>query len=196
MREKDNNKAIAIRKCAIKMIVDEGFAGISIRKVAEKANICPASIYTYFRDKQDMLDKLYLEIFNETNRASIQMFSPEMSLEKGLKTLWLNRFRYSIENPYEAMFLDQFINSPLVHSVTSEENHLHKDMMKAFYYHAIEHNELKKIPVKVYWSIAFYPLFQMIKFAICKGAHPATNEDVNEGMLLDCLSIIIKGLRP
>ena len=38
------------------------------------------------------------------------------------------------------------------------------EVMKAFVRGAIARKELVKVPIEVYWSIAFAPLYQLIKF--------------------------------
>jgi AcrR family transcriptional regulator len=118
--------------------------------------VFPATIYIYYSSREDLLNQLYLTVFDETNQAAIQSFSSDMSLEHGLKTLWLNRYRYAMRHPLEALFLDQFINSPLIASVQSKESTVRKKKMQTFYEHLVASEQMERIPVKVYWAVALF----------------------------------------
>ena len=41
------------------MIVKEGFDGLSMQKLAKAANVSPATIYLYFKNREDLLNQLY-----------------------------------------------------------------------------------------------------------------------------------------
>ncbi len=60
MRHKDDNKHQAICDAAIGLITANGFADTSISKIAKVANVSPATIYVYFENKEDLLNKVYL----------------------------------------------------------------------------------------------------------------------------------------
>lgn len=195
MRTRDEEKIKRLKETAIQMIVDFGFKGLSMQKLASASSMSPATIYIYYRDRDDLLNQLFLEVFNESNEAAIENFSVDMGLEDGLQTIWLNRFRYSIKNPTKALFLDQYINSPVIVSEEEGESN-HRKVMSCFYKNLITKGEIDPMSVKVYWSIAFFPLFQLIKFKLQKGIHPRVDEEVDEAMVLECLGRVVKALRP
>ena len=67
-REKAEMKK-QILAAAIELFIEQGFDNVSIRKIAEKIEYSPASIYTYFNDKGAILFDLLQEgfgIFFET----------------------------------------------------------------------------------------------------------------------------------
>lgn len=49
-----------IRKCAIEIIAKEGYKNTKIHQIAEKANISVGTIYNYFKNKQEILEYIYL----------------------------------------------------------------------------------------------------------------------------------------
>ncbi|HOZ87501.1 MAG TPA: helix-turn-helix domain-containing protein, partial [Bacteroidia bacterium] len=59
MRIRDENKEAAIRKKAIEMIVNEGFDGLSMAKLAKAAGVSPATIYIYYKNREDLLHQLF-----------------------------------------------------------------------------------------------------------------------------------------
>ncbi len=46
------------------LFVKEGYEHVSIRKIAEKIEYAPGTIYLYFRDKAEILERLCEETFS------------------------------------------------------------------------------------------------------------------------------------
>ncbi len=46
-------------------MLEEGFHGTSISKIARKAEVSPATVYIYYESKEDMLQNIYLEYSEE-----------------------------------------------------------------------------------------------------------------------------------
>lgn len=196
MRILDQTKKDSVRDTALQMIVDEGFKGMSMQKLAKAAGVSPATLYIYYKDRQDMLNQLYLYIFNVSNAEALKNFDPQMSFAGGLQVLWLNRFRYFIANPLHYLFMEQFINSPLTQSATASEDKTYGASMRQFYANAKNNNQVRDLSIEVYWSVAFAPLYQLIKFHLQKGNHPLNRKGVNEEDVLQCLKMVIKALQP
>lgn len=195
MRILDQTKKDSVRDTALQMIVDEGFKGMSMQKLARAAGVSPATLYIYYKDRQDMLNQLYLYIFDASNTAALKGFDPHMPFAVGLQVLWLNRFRYFIANPLHYLFMEQFINSPLTQSATASEDKTYSISMRQFYTNAKNNGQVRDLPVEIYWSVAFAPLYQLIKFHLQKGSHPLNRKGVNEEQVLQCLDMVIKALQ-
>ena len=65
MRKKDDEKVKSIKEAVIKLILQEGFHGTSVSKIAKMAGVSPATVYIYFENKEDMLHDIYLEYSEE-----------------------------------------------------------------------------------------------------------------------------------
>src|SRR3974377_755544 len=50
------------------LFVREGFENVSMRKISEKIEYSPTTIYLYFRDKADLLDCICEETFAKLHR--------------------------------------------------------------------------------------------------------------------------------
>ncbi|MGD8426292.1 MAG: helix-turn-helix domain-containing protein [Balneolaceae bacterium] len=98
MLPKDDQKAALIGEKAIEMIVEEGFDGFSMQKLADRAGISPSTIYIYFDSKEDMLTKLFIETARDFEEDALQNFEPSMNFKEGLWLQWKNRFRNIIKN--------------------------------------------------------------------------------------------------
>jgi AcrR family transcriptional regulator len=102
-REKEELRQ-QILDAARELFVREGYESVSMRKIAEKIEYSPASIYTYFTDKDEILDCLCEETFAQLHAnklAALQNMEgdPLELLKKGGEAY----IRFGIEHP------DQYI---------------------------------------------------------------------------------------
>jgi AcrR family transcriptional regulator len=72
------------------LFVREGFENVSMRKIAEKIEYSPTTIYWYFKDKADLLDCICEETFARLVRKQTLLdqtvFDPVEKLRKGLRS--------------------------------------------------------------------------------------------------------------
>ena len=50
MRRKDDDKEKSIKEAVVKLILQEGFHGTSISKIAKLAGVSPATVYIYYEN--------------------------------------------------------------------------------------------------------------------------------------------------
>ena len=97
-REKANIRE-EILDAARTLFVKEGYDQVSIRKIAEKVEYAPGTIYLYFHDKAEILERLCDETFSKlTQRLEAihkDQSDPLESLRRGLRTY----IQFGIDNP-------------------------------------------------------------------------------------------------
>src|SRR6516225_5914501 len=97
-REKANIRE-EILDAARTLFVKEGYAHVSIRKIAEKIEYAPGTIYLYFRDKAEILEQLSDETFAKLEKKMQAIHadpsSPLDRLRRGLRTY----IQFGIDNP-------------------------------------------------------------------------------------------------
>ena len=197
MRARDPRKEKAIRDQALALIVRHGFDGLSMHKLARAARISPATIYIYFRDREDLILKLYDEVSRRMFAATLENFDPAMPFDQGLRVQWTNRARYFLKHPREMHFMEQIRFSPLHERALQAGDGRFKETMRAFVRNAIQRKELRPVPVEVYWSIAFAPLYQLVKFHMHGRGLPGGGPFVLDDQTLELtLNLVVKALRP
>jgi TetR/AcrR family transcriptional repressor of multidrug resistance operon len=194
MRTKDESKEQAIREKAIEMIVNKGFDGLSMQKLAKAAKVSPATIYLYFKNREDLLNQLYIDIDKLFAEATLKNFDPNMSFEQGLWLQWKNRFAHNIRYPHHIFFMEQFRNSPLINHRDIKENNF-KEAMGLFFKNAIRRNELIELPVEIFWAIAYGPLYTLIKFHFAKKSLMGNKFILTEQKMKQAFNTVIKALR-
>ena len=197
VRARDPKKERAIRDEALDTIVRLGFDGLSMQKLAKEVGVSPATIYIYFEDRDDLILSLYREESRKMAEATLVGFDPTMSFAEGLRVQWKNRARYCIDNPREAHFLEQIRHSPFHSHEEPAKGRDFIEAMRAFVRGAIERGELVRVPVEVYWSVAFAPLYQLVKFHMHgRGLSGTPRFVLDEKLLNQTLELVIKALTP
>ncbi len=81
LRQKEEMKGLILKE-AMKLFLAEGFGNVSIRRIAEKIEYSPATIYLYFKDKDEILCALHEEGFNELYRRQLAIPKTKDPLER------------------------------------------------------------------------------------------------------------------
>ena len=130
MRIRDESKIESVFDEALSMVVREGFDGLSMQKLAKAAGVSPATIYIYFKDRDDLLLKLHRRERDRFFAFVMEGFDPEMDFATGLTVQWKNRAKYVIDHPDRAHFLEHFTFTPLHARCRNEKNPVFKQGMK------------------------------------------------------------------
>jgi AcrR family transcriptional regulator len=196
MRLRDENKIESIFDQALSMVVQVGFDGLSMQKLAKAAGVSPATIYIYFKDRDDLLLQLHKRERDKFFMFVMEGFDPEMDFATGLTVQWKNRAKYAIDHPDRAHFLEHFTFTPLHERCRHEKNPVFKQGMKRFLEKAIANRELVNMSIEVYWSVAFSPLYNLVRFHKA-GFNMAGDPFVlTDEMLLQTLALVLKAVKP
>jgi AcrR family transcriptional regulator len=97
-RQKENIRE-EILDAARTLFVKEGYEHVSMRKIAEKIEYAPGTIYLYFRDKAEILERLCEETFAKLEQKMRAIHAdpsdPLEGLRRGLRTY----IQFGIDNP-------------------------------------------------------------------------------------------------
>ncbi len=115
MRKKDDEKQNSIKKSVVQLILQEGFQGTSISKIAKLAGVSPATVYIYYESKEEMLRDIYQEYAEEIFDFLLQKLVPEMTGEQLIEVLIREYYHYMITNAEIFHFVDQFSSCPALH---------------------------------------------------------------------------------
>src|SRR6188508_562958 len=105
MRTRDEHKEKSIREMAMKMIVKEGFDGLSMQKLAKAAKVSPATIYIYYKNREDLLNQLYNDVQQTFSDVALEGFNPAVTFEEGLWRQWKNRLKFITHYPVHYKFM-------------------------------------------------------------------------------------------
>jgi len=189
MRERDENKERAVRKAAIRLINELGFDGVSIAKIAKEANVSPATIYIYFENKEDMINKLYIGLKQEMGAAYFKNYDPDAPIKAGFKQLWDNLSEYILNNREHFSFIEQYANSPLVKSIIKEKGRSYFSTLEQFFIRGQEEGIIRDCHPVILHIFTFSPLFQIMK------AHFKDGLDLNDEIIKDAFTMTWNSIR-
>ena len=176
MRHKDEKKYDAICNAAIQLINEIGFAQASMSKIAKKAGVSPASIYTYFDNKEDMLVKLYIRGKREMADYVAAELTPGISLESATHSILKRLYHYTLEHRDFFAFTEQFSNSPLIHCIQQESMESFYAIVE-LYKQGIRDKIIRDLPMEIISAFSFFPVM-----SLCK-AHLAGEINITDDML-------------
>ncbi|TRZ40275.1 TetR/AcrR family transcriptional regulator [Niallia circulans] len=122
MRNKDKNKNEAIFQATIQLLNEVGFSDISMFKIAKRANVSPSTIYIYFKNKEDMLSKLYAMVKQKMSNQILAGIEDTMPIKTAFEIVIRNQIEFIFNYKAEFLFLEQFSNSPLLQILCLEDS--------------------------------------------------------------------------
>ena len=112
MRKKDDEKEKKIKEAVIKLILQEGFYGTSISKIAKEARVSPATVYIYFDNKEIMFQDIYREYSEEIYNHLLNSVHQGMGGQQLIEILVRSYYNYIQQHKEIFNFVDQFSNCP------------------------------------------------------------------------------------
>jgi TetR/AcrR family transcriptional regulator, multidrug resistance operon repressor len=167
-----------------------------MQKLAKAANVSPATLYIYFKDKDDLIVRIGIEEGVRMKNALMEGFDPLMPFAEGLKKQWKNRSSFWLNNPLSYELFELLRQSSYKELIFDQIHIGFKEKMGAFVKNAVKNGELQAMPVEVYWSMAFAPLNNLIRFHIegrSMGNMPFT---FSEKLMWQTFDLVIKALKP
>jgi len=169
VRVKDENKQQAIISATIALVNEIGFASSSVSKIAKQAGVSPATIYIYYKNKEDLLVSTYVTIKTCLGDALMADFDASLPVEDALMNTGVNLFNYISANSELFYFKEQFANSPyndLVDKAKVEAAFLPLfDVLQQ----SVKDKIIKDVPFELIFSHLYYPIFGL--------ANPRLNPD-------------------
>ncbi|MBU3114365.1 TetR/AcrR family transcriptional regulator [Clostridium lacusfryxellense] len=116
MRKKDDEKEKSIKEAVVKLILELGFHGTSISKIAKEAGVSPATVYIYYENKEIMLQDIYHEYSEEIFDYLLSRIYKDMDGHQLIEMLARGYYNYIQENGEIFHFVDQFSSCPALAS--------------------------------------------------------------------------------
>ena len=96
----DSKTRAQLLNAAEQLLLDEGYAAVTSRRVGARAGLKPQLVHYYFRT----MDDLFLEVFRRRAEENLAHFERTVATDTSLRTLWrLNA------DPRGAAFMTEFV---------------------------------------------------------------------------------------
>ncbi len=196
MRPRNPEKELLVKQKAIELLGRDGFEGFSVNKLAKACTISVATIYIYYKDKDDLIVTIAQEEAKKMALVMVRGLNAGHSFYDGLRLQWKNRYDYLMGNPSLGLFFDQLRSSTYQQQFTTSLMSSFESTIKKFMQRAEERGELVPMPLEVFWSIAFAPLYSLIRFHH-EGKYPDGRPfKMTETLLWQSFDLVFKALKP
>ncbi|KDN56128.1 TetR/AcrR family transcriptional regulator [Flavobacterium seoulense] len=196
MRTRDTNKEEIVKQKAIQLLVEKGIEGFSMNRLAKESKISVATLYIYYSDKDDLIRKIGIEIGKNFFSEMTNDFTTSMSFSEGLYKQWENRARFTQKFPLEVSCWELLTHSSYSESIIDESLLEFKSIMENFFKNAIEKKELIPISKEVFWSIAYGPLYSLLRFERDGKNFGGGPFKLNQNITREAFELVIKALTP
>jgi TetR/AcrR family transcriptional repressor of multidrug resistance operon len=197
MRTRDTDKEKLVIEKAIEQIVQDGLQNFSMNKLAKACNISVATLYIYYKDKDDLIIQIGSEIGGRFFSTAIKDFSSDMSFKDGLWKQWQNRAAFALANPIEVKCFEAMKHTPYAEAIMkSGLLQQFKELLENFSKNAIRNNELIELPLDIFWSVAYGPLYTLLNFHREGKALGGRPFSLTEEKMKQAFEQVIKALTP
>ncbi len=161
--QKSIDKRNALIKATIELVNNNGFHATPMSKIAKMAKVSPATIYLYFENKQDLVNKTYIEVKAKYTAYAFENYNADMSVEEGFKLIWHKIAEFKLKECENAMFLAQCDNTPMIDEPSRIEGIKHLQPLLDLWKKGKKQNIIKPMSDYLLYAYAINPLsFLMI----------------------------------
>lgn len=164
MRQRDEKKEQTVIENAMRLIVSDGVEGFSMNKLAKASGISVATLYIYYKDKDDLLKKIGTDMAKVFFESTLEGFSPDMDFKQGLWIQWDNRARFTRENFLMISCFERLKETPHGEYIMDNSFGSFKEIMIAFKENAVAKKQLIDVSDEIFWGIAYGPLYTLLHF--------------------------------
>jgi AcrR family transcriptional regulator len=107
MRLKDEEKREAIKQATFALVAEEGVSALKMADLAKRVGVSPSTVYTYFEDKDHLVQSLFREVIRAMVTMVVREFQPERPYKVNLMEFWKAYMYYRIRHHKEILFYER-----------------------------------------------------------------------------------------
>lgn len=158
IRQKCIEKRIALLNATLQLVNNYGFHDAPMSKIAKLAGVSPATIYIYFENKQDLINKLYLEVKSSFSEYAFKNYKESLPIKEGFEIIWKNIAHFKLNQVEEAMFLSQCDNTPMIDPESKQKGLIHLQPLLDLWERGQNEGIIKPISPYLLYAFSIYPL--------------------------------------
>jgi len=162
-RVRDDSKIDAIFNATLKLVLKTGFNGLKMADVAKAAKVATGTLYIYFKNKEQLINQLYLEIKTAKMKKLMQAYDARKPYAAVFKDLWLEYLHISLQEPEKMIFIEQFTHSSYLSGQVKKQADKLLASLEQFIQEGIKSKLVKELPVQLILGQLLGPINEMVK---------------------------------
>ena len=169
MRTKDERKRQALIAATVKVVNEIGFASSSVAKIAKQAKVSPSTLYVFFKNKDELLVSIYIELKQKLAAALLADFDDSLPIRDIIRNAWHGTFAYISKNLDEYDYMEQFANSP--YSALVDSQVIEKEFMAIIqvFQRGIEQKIIKDVDLDFLAAFIWSPMYRLANPRLSSG---------------------------
>ena len=156
--QKSIDKRNALIKATIELVNNNGFHAAAMSKIAQMANVSPATIYLYFKNKQDLVNQTYIEVKAKYTQYAFETYDENMTIEAGFELIWNRIADFKLKECENAFFLAQCDNTPMIDEQSRQEGIKHLQPLLDLWMRGKKEGVIKPYANYVLYAYSINPL--------------------------------------
>ncbi|MBI6118241.1 TetR/AcrR family transcriptional regulator [Salegentibacter maritimus] len=155
---KSQQKRDALVKATIRLVNNNGFHATPMSKIAKMAEVSPGTIYLYFKNKQDLVNQVYIEVKAAFSEFAFRDYKEDLTVKEGFKNIWKNIAEFKLKEFEEAMFLSQCDNTPIIDEPSRQEGLKHLQPLLDLLERGQKEGIIKPVSPYMLYAFSIYPI--------------------------------------
>jgi AcrR family transcriptional regulator len=164
MIKEDKEKRIF--DAALKLFTEKGIDNTSTASISKEAGIAAGTLYVYFENKEDLINKLYMSLKKESVTVILPDSSETILNYEYLEKLWMNAVKWGINNQDKFIFITQFQSSPYYTEEVKAIIDSYKINFVRLIKESIENKKLKNLPPEYIFELILTHLVYTVEYIV------------------------------
>lgn len=182
-RPKDTNKIDLIYKAALNLVVKIGYVELKMSDVAKEAGIATGTLYIYFSNKEDLINKLYLHLKKQNTKEITLGYVPSDPFFANFKRVWYKYLEISRRDSHQMMFLEQYFRSPYLREETKQQTENLLSPIAELIVSGQQQGLVKEVPAGILLSYLIGAVNEIVK------VHFDKNEKITQATIDACFEM-------
>ncbi|MCF0056322.1 TetR/AcrR family transcriptional regulator [Dyadobacter sp. CY356] len=133
MRPLDPAKQEKIIQSVFEITGKHGLAGINIADISKAAGVGTGTLYTYFKNKEEIVQSAYSSVEDKMTEKMYERFDINLPVKQSLKLIYVNMLNYRLNHYNETVFIDHYIQSNYIQLNFSKQMAEYEQQNKPLY---------------------------------------------------------------
>jgi TetR/AcrR family transcriptional regulator, repressor of fatR-cypB operon len=176
---KSQIKRDALVKATISLVNNHGFHAAPMSRIAKMAGVSAGTIYLYFENKQDLVNRVYIEVKAAFTKFAFKDYDENLPVKEGFENIWKNIAEFKLKEIDEAMFLTQCDNTPIVDEPSRQEGLKHLQPLLDLWEKGQKEKIIKPVSPYLLYAYSIYPIAFLMNMQQ-REAFSLTQENITE----------------